>query len=98
MDFVHDQLATGRKILCSRSWTFQLLLFSCRSDPTDNRFIEAFNSKSRSECMNTLAGFLMTQVRTLEDRRRNYNEVQRHRPIGTSADIAIEWLIGAPLT
>lgn len=88
MDFVHDQLATGRKLriltvvatldrVCrqvgypktirvdngsefvSRDmdlWAYQrgvTLDFSRPGKPTDNAFIEAFNSKLRSECLNT---------------------------------------------
>ena len=94
MDFVHDQLATGRKLrvltivdifsryapavdprFCQRApktirvdqgsefvsrdldlWAYAngvTLDFSRPGKPTDNAFIEAFNSRLRAECLNT---------------------------------------------
>ena len=53
--------------------------FSRPGKPTDNGFIEAFNSKLRSECLN--AHWFMTLAdagEKLEDWRRHYNEARPH--------------------
>ena len=135
MDFVHDQLATGRKIrvltivdtfsrfspavnprfsyrgedvvltlkrVCKTTgypktirvdqgsefisrdldiWAYQkgiVLNFSRPGKPTDNSFIESFNGKFRSECLNTHWFLSLDDARQkMEDWRRHYNEVRR---------------------
>ncbi|SCB55102.1 Transposase InsO and inactivated derivatives [Bradyrhizobium shewense] len=136
MDFVHDQLATGRKIrvltivdtfsrfspavdprfsyrgedvvltlerICkilgyprtirvdqgsefiSRDldiWAYQkgvVLDFSRPGKPTDNSFIESFNGKLRSECLNTHWFLSLDDARQkMEDWRRDYNCASEH--------------------
>jgi putative transposase len=147
MDFVHDQLATGRKIrvltivdifsrfspavdprfsyrgedvvltlerICkaigypktirvdqgsefvSRDldiWAYQkgvVLDFSRPGKPTDNSFIESFNGKLRSECLNTHWFLSLDDARQkMEDWRRDYNEVRPHSAIGNKAPISL---------
>jgi putative transposase len=147
MDFVHDQLATGRKLriltvvdtfsrvspvlnarfsyrgedvvttlekachvagypktitvdngaeFISRDmdlWAYQrgvTLDFSRPGKPTDNAFIEAFNSKLRSECLNT-HWFLSLEdaCEKLERWRRHYNEDRPHSAIGNIPPIML---------
>lgn len=147
MDFVHDQLATGRKLriltvvdtfsrycpvidprfsyrgedvvatldlVCrnigypktirvdngsefiSRDmdlWAYQrgvTLDFSRPGKPTDNAFIEAFNSKVRSECLNT-HWFMSLQdaCEKVEAWRRYYNEERPHSAIGNIPPIML---------
>jgi len=147
MDFVHDQLATGRKLrvltvvdtfsrfvpvidpkfsyrgedvvatldhVCrqigypktirvdngsefiSRDtdlWAYRrgvILDFSRPGKPTDNAFIEAFNSKLRSECLNA-HWFLSLQdaCEKLEHWRRYYNEERPHSAIGNKVPAAL---------
>lgn len=147
MDFVHDQLATGRKLriltvvdtfsrvspvldarfsyrgedvvatlekaclvagypktirvdngseFISRDmdlWAYQrgvTLDFSRPGKPTDNAFIEAFNSKLRSECLNT-HWFLSLEdaCQKLEQWRRHYNEDRPHSAIGNIPPIML---------
>ena len=147
MDFVHDQLATGRKIriltvvdtfsryvpvldarfsykgedvvstldqVCRQTgypktirvdngsefvsrdmdlWAYQrgvTLDFSRPGKPTDNAYIEAFNSKLRSECLN--AHWFMSladTVEKLEAWRRDYNEERPHSAIGNNVPAAL---------
>ena len=64
--------------------------FSRPGKPTDNGFIEAFNSKLRSECLN--ANWFMTLAdarEKLEDWRRHYNEDRPHSAIGYNVPIAL---------
>ena len=137
MDFVHDQLATGRKLriltvvdtrfsyrgadvvaaldracreigypktirvdngseFISRDmdlWAYQrgvILDFSRPGKPTDNAFIEAFNSKLHSECLNA-HWFLSLQdaCEKLEAWRRHYNEERPHSAIGNIPPIML---------
>lgn len=147
MDFVHDELATGRKLriltvvdtfsrlspvidprfsyrgedvvatldqacrkigypktirvdngseFISRDmdlWAYQrgvILDFSRPGKPTDNAFIEAFNSKLRSECLNA-HWFLNLQdaCEKLEAWRRHYNEERPHSAIGNIPPIML---------
>ena len=147
MDFVHDQLATGRKIriltvvdtfsryvpvldarfsykgedvvatldrICRKTgypktirvdngsefvsrdmdlWADQrgvTLDFSRPGKPTDNAYIEAFNSKLRSECLNAhwFMGLADTAEK-LEAWRRDYNEERPHSAIGNNVPAAL---------
>ena len=147
MDFVHDQLATGRKIriltvvdtfsryvpvldarfsykgedvvatldrICRKTgypktvrvdngsefvsrdmdlWAYQrgvTLDFSRPGKPTDNAYIEAFNSKLRSECLNAhwFMGLADTAEK-LEAWRRDYNEERPHSAIGNKVPAAL---------
>ena len=147
MDFVHDQLATGRKIriltvvdtfsryvpvldarfsykgedvvatldrICCKTgypktirvdngsefvsrdmdlWAYQrgvTLDFSRPGKPTDNAYIEAFNSKLRSECLNAhwFMGLADTAEK-LEAWRRDYNEERPHSAIGNNVPAAL---------
>ena len=142
MDFVHDQLATGRKLrvltivdtfsrfspaleprftfrgadvvgvlerlgrevgwpstirvdlgseFVSRDldlWAYQrgvTLDFSRPGKPTDNAFIEAFNSRFRVECLNALAD----AREKMEDWRHYYNEERPHGAIGQKPPITL---------
>lgn len=140
MDFVHDQLALGRKIriltvvdifskfspvidprfsyrgedvvatldrICAQTgypstirvdqgsefisrdldlWAYThgvTLDFSRPGKPTDNAFIEAFNSKLRAECLNAHWFMSLEDARQkLEGWRRYYNEDRPHSAIG----------------
>ena len=153
MDFVHDQLATGRNIriltvvdtfsryvpvldakfsykgedvvstldqVCRQTgypktirvdngsefvsrdmdlWAYQrgvILDFSRPGKPTDNAYIEAFNSQLRSECLN--AHWFMSLADTaekLEAWRRDYNEERPHSAIGNNVPAALMKLPGA---
>ncbi len=153
MDFVHDQLATGRKLriltvvdtfsrfspvldarfsyrgedvvatleracrevgypktirvdngseFVSRDmdlWAYQrgvTLDFSRPGKPTDNAFIEAFNSKLRSECVNP-HWFLSLEdaCGKLDQWRRYYNEERPHSAIGNIPPIMLANPTGA---
>ena len=64
--------------------------FSRPGKPTDNGFIEAFNSKLRAECLN--ANWFMTLAdarEKLEDWRKHYNEDRPHSAIGYNVPIAL---------
>jgi putative transposase len=145
MDFVHDQLAMGRKLriltivethsryfpaadprfayrgedvvqtlerVCARIgyprtirvdngsefisrdldlWAYAnnvTLYFSRPGKPTDNGFIEAFNSKLRVECPSAHWFMSLADAREKpEDWRRDYNEVRHHSAIGYNVPI-----------
>lgn len=145
MDFVHDQLATGKKLriltvvdthsrycpatdarftyrgedvvqtlerLCKGTgyprtirvdngsefisrdldlWAYAnnvTLDFSRPGKPTDNGFIEAFNSKLRAECLNAHWFLTLADSREkLETWRRYYNEDRPHSSIGYKVPI-----------
>lgn len=147
MDFVHDQLATGKKLriltvvdthsrfcpaadarftyrgedvvqtlegICRKAgypktirvdnssefisrdldlWAYAnnvTLDFSRPGKPTDNGFIEAFNSKLRSECLNAHWFLSLADSREkLETWRRYYNEERPHSAIGYNVPIAL---------
>ena len=56
--------------------------FSRPGKPTDNGFIEAFNSKLRSECLNAHWFMILADAREkLETWRRHYNEDRPHSAI-----------------
>lgn len=154
MDFVHDQLAMGRKLriltvvdtfsrfspvidprfsykgedvvrkhdeVCERVgypktirvdngnefvscdmdlWAYKhnvTLDFSRPEKPTDNAFIEAFNSKLRSECLNADWFFsIQDACKKLEDWRIHYNEERPHSAIGNIPPIMLVKLVGQP--
>jgi len=147
MDFVHDQLATGRKLrvltvvdtysryapvldprfshrgadvvetlerVCRQTgyprtirvdqgsefisrdmdlWAYQkgvILDFSRPGKPTDNAFIEAFNGRFRTECLNTHWFLSLADAREkLEDWRRYYNEERPDGAIGNKAPVML---------
>ena len=147
MDFVHDQLALGKKIriltvvdifsklspvidprfsyraedvvstldrVCGRIgypktirvdqgsefvsrdldlWAYAndvTLDFSRPGKPTDNAFIEAFNSKLRSECLNAHWFLTLDDARLkMEEWRRYYNEERPHSGIGQMTPILL---------
>ena len=64
--------------------------FSRPGKPTDNAFIESFNGKLRTECLN--AHWFMCLVdaqEKCEAWRRDYNEVRPHSAIGNKPPIAL---------
>ena len=74
-------------------WAYQrgvTLDFSRPGKPTDNAFIEAFNSKLRSECLNA-HWFLSLEdaCEKLEAWRRHYNEERPHSAIGNIPPIML---------
>ncbi len=147
MDFVHDQLATGRKLrvltiidtfsrfspaleprfgfrgadvveilervgrelgfpatirvdlgteFVSRDldlWAYQrgvTLDFSRPGKPTDNAFIEAFNSRFRAECLNAHWFLSLADAKEkMEDWRKYYNEERPHGAIGNKSPIML---------
>ncbi len=65
--------------------------FSRPGKPTDNGYIEAFNSKLRAECLNAYWFLTLADARQkLEDWRRDYNEVRPHSAIGYKPPIALQ--------
>jgi putative transposase len=67
-----------------------VLDFSRPGKPTDNAFIEAFNSKFRSECLNAHWFMSLDDARAkMEDWRRDYNEERPHSSIGNKAPIEL---------
>jgi putative transposase len=70
--------------------------FSRPGKPTDNAFIEAFNSKLRAECLNAHWFMSLEDAREkLEDWRRYYNEDRPHSGIGQIPPILLHNLGGA---
>ena len=79
-------------------WAYQRgvkLDFLRPGKPTDNAFIEAFNSKVRSECLNT-HWFMSLQdaCEKVEAWRKYYNEERPHSAIGSIPLIMLENLDG----
>ena len=69
-----------------------ILDFSRPGKPTDNGFIEAFNSKLRAECLNAHWFMSLADAREkLEDWRRHYNEDRPHSAIGYNVPIAMHY-------
>jgi putative transposase len=57
--------------------------FSRPGTPTDNAYIEAFNSRLRAECLNASWFLSMADARErIEDWRRDYNETRPHTALG----------------
>ncbi len=70
--------------------------FSRPGKPTDNGFIEAFNSKLRSECLNAHWFMSLADAQEkLETWRRHYNEDRPHSAIGYNVPIALHYSGGA---
>lgn len=70
--------------------------FSRPGKPTDNAFIEAFNSKFRSECLNAHWFMSLDDARSkMEDWRRYYNEERPHSGIGQNTPIQLHNFGGA---
>ena len=70
--------------------------FSRPGKPTDNGFIEAFNSKLRSECLNAHWFMSLADAQEkLEAWRRHYNEDRPHSAIGYNVPIALHYPGGA---
>jgi putative transposase len=70
--------------------------FSRPGKPTDNAFIEAFNSKVRSECLNAHWFMSLDDARSkLEHWRRYYNEERPHSGIGQMTPILLHNIDGA---
>ena len=66
-----------------------MLDYSRPGKPTDNSFIESFNGKFRSECLNKHWFLCLDDARQkMEDWRRDYNEVRPHSAIGNKAPIS----------
>lgn len=64
--------------------------------PTDNAFIEAFNSKFRNECLYAHWFMNLDDVRLeMEDWRRSYNEERPHSGIGQNTPIQLHSTGGA---
>lgn len=74
-------------------WAYQkgvTLDFSRPGKPTDNSFIESFNGKFRSECLNAHWFLSLDDARQkMEDWRRATNEVRPHSAIGNQAPISL---------
>src|SRR3954466_15865094 len=81
-------------------WAYErgvTLGFSRPGKPTDNAFIEAFNSRFRAECLN--AHWFMSLAdaqKKLEDWRKYYNEERPHGAIGQKTPIMLLNHDGAP--
>jgi putative transposase len=70
--------------------------FSRPGKPTDNAFIEAFNSKLRGECLNAHWFMSLDDARAkLEAWRRYYNEDRPHSGIGQKTPILLHIAGGA---
>ena len=66
--------------------------FSRPGKPTDNGFIEAFNSKLRTECLNAHWFMSLADAREkLEAWRRHYNEDRPHSAIGYNVPISVHY-------
>jgi putative transposase len=93
MDFVHDQLATGRKL---RVLTI-VDTFSRYSPALEPRFtfrgadvVEVLERAGRQECLNSHWFMSLADAREkLEDWRRYYNEERPHGAIGQRTPISL---------
>jgi len=71
--------------------------FSRPGKPTDNAFIESFNGKFRSECLNANWFLSLDQARQkCEAWRRDYNEVRPHSALGNEVPVALHRTAGKP--
>lgn len=73
-------------------WAYQrgvTLDFSRPGKPTDNAFIESFNGKFRTECLNAHWFMSLPDAREkVEAWRRDYNELRPHSAIGNKPPIS----------
>jgi putative transposase len=70
--------------------------FSRPGKPTDNAFIEAFNGRFRSECLNQHWFLTLVDAREkMEGWRRYYNEDRPHGAIGNVPPVALMAAVGA---
>ena len=66
------------------------LAFSRPGKPTDNAFIESFNGKFRSECLNAHWFLTLDDARLkMEEWRKDYNTVRPHSAIGNKPPISL---------
>ena len=74
-------------------WAYQrgvTLDFSRPGKPTDNAFIESFNGKFRSECLNAHWFMCLADAtEKCEAWRRDYNEVRPHSAIGNKPPVTL---------
>lgn len=69
--------------------------FSWPGKPTDNAFIEAFNSKLRAECLNAHWFLSLSDAcKKMETWRRYYNEERPHSTIGNIPPITLANVAG----
>jgi putative transposase len=80
-------------------WAYQrgvMLDFSGPGKPTDNAFIEAFDSRFRAECLNAHWFLSLADAQQkLEDWRKYYNEERRHGAIGHQTPMTLLNHVGA---
>lgn len=80
-------------------WAYQrgvTLDFSRPGKPTDNAFIEAFNGRFRSECLNAHWFMSLADAKEkLEDWRKYHNEERPHGAIGNKTPIMLLNHVGA---
>jgi putative transposase len=80
-------------------WAYQRgvsLDFSRPAKPTDNAFIEAFNSRIRVECLNAHWLLSLEDARErMKDWRKYYNEERPHGAIGQKPPITLPNCDGA---
>jgi putative transposase len=71
--------------------------FSRPGKPTDNAFIESFNGKFRTECLNANWFLSLDEARAkCEAWRRDYNEVRPHSAIGNRTPIELHRIAASP--
>ena len=74
-------------------WAYQkdvILDFSRPGNPTDNAFIDSFDGKFRTECLNTHWFMSLDDARSkMEKWRRDYNEVRPHSAIGNNPPVSL---------
>lgn len=71
--------------------------FSRPGKPTDNAFIESFNGKFRTECLNANWFMSLDEARAkCEAWRRDYNEVRPHSAIGNKTPMELHRMAASP--
>jgi putative transposase len=99
----HDEICTSKVIRVDQGsefvsrdldlWAYQrgvTLDFSRPGKPTDNAFIESFNGKFRSECLNAHWFMCLADAaEKCEAWRRDYNEVRPHSAIGNKPPVTL---------